>query len=179
MYTHIPVDNLIHNTLISAGEWVYWSARKVEAMESKIGKAAGIGTTASMRAGEMMVQMAQSKARAAAAQVKLMRQKAKAFKKALKKAKKAARQARKALKATQSAFEISKTKTKSGNKEVREPKATSTAARLATVRPRRKRPVLKKAPVVEIALQPPNGSQPADQSGGAASTVSGPNEARP
>ena len=140
-------------------------------MVTKTGKAAGPGTTAAMRAAEMMVQMARGKARAAAEQVKRMRKKVKAAKKDLKQVKKVARQAKKSLKAAQATFEIAKTNVES--KETRETQATAVPKRA-----RRKRSVLKKAPVVGIALPPATGSQPADPEG-AMSTVPGPNEARP
>lgn len=140
-------------------------------MVTKTGKAAGPGTTAAMRAAEMMVQMARGKARVAAEQVKRMRKKVKAAKKDLKQVKKVARQAKKSLKAAQSTFEIAKTKVES--KETRETQATAVPKRA-----RRKRSVLKKAPVVGIALPPATGSQPADPAG-AKSTVLEPNEVRP
>ena len=146
-------------------------------MVTKIEKAAGTETTAMVRAAGMMVQMARGKARAAAERVKRMRKKVKAAKKDLKQVKRAARQAKKSLKTAQSAFEIAKTKNE--NKKVREPQAASAAARPATVRARRKRPSLKKAPDVEVALSPAPGSQPVVPSVCATSMASEPNEARP
>ncbi len=127
--------------------------------------------TAEKRAAEMILRMAQGKARAAAEQVKRMRKKVKAAKKDLKQVKKVARQAKKSLKAARSTFEIAKTNVE--NKGNRVTKAIEVPDRA-----RRKRSVLQKAPDVESALPTATGSQPADPEG-AKTTVMEPNEVRP
>lgn len=146
-------------------------------MESKIRKEAGTGTTAALRAAEMVVQMAQGKARTAAEQVQRMRQKAKAAKKALKQAKKSARRTKKSLKAAQTALEVAQTKLV--KEEVRKPEPASPAIRPAIVRPRKKRQALKKAYGEDAFRSPEEGTRPAGHLAVATSIAPESDKARP
>jgi hypothetical protein len=105
-------------------------------MESKIGKTAKFGATASVRAAEMIVKMAQGKARVAVEQVKRVRKKVKAAKKDFKLVKKMARQAKKSLKTAQSALNIARTQIVKEGSRKKEPVSAST--RPAGVRPQSK-----------------------------------------
>jgi hypothetical protein len=165
-------------------------------MESKRRKAAEIGASASIRAAEMIVQMARGKARAAAAQVKRMRKQVKAAKQDFKRVKKVARQAKKSLKTAQTALSIAKTQIAKEVVRKAEPGPASTRPAVvrprrqsATSRPRRKLPTRQETDregatgSPAVCAQPteffPPGPAAATNVPAAISTASEPNAARP